>query len=38
MSKVREEFPEYGKDIISLEEGLKNTIRWYNFIGEGNDK
>jgi UDP-glucuronate decarboxylase len=38
MSKIRNEFPEYGKNIVSLEEGLKNTIRWYNFIGENNDK
>ena len=33
MDRFRNEFPEYEKEIISLDEGIKRTIKWFNLGG-----
>lgn len=38
MDKVRSEFTDFGSEITPLDVGLKNTIKWYNLLGENNDK
>ena len=35
MSKSRTEFPSFGKNIVNLDKGIKQIIRWYNL---GNEK